>query len=306
MAEITKEMIFGTQKKQNNESSVPVSVEVPEEDKIIMVDTDKLVAYRGEQPIKYYSEADYQQLKESIARVGILNPIIVRKIEDEKYEIFSGHNRLKVALELGINPIPARLRNVDDEHAKLIMIDTNLCQRQDIPLSEKGEAYKMKLEALKKIRESEVAHDGQGASVKLIAENSVDSKTTIQRLIRTTELIEPLKEKLNKLEQLSLLAGVELSYISPEEQEIINKVLDDNNLKISVEQAENLRAIKGTITENAVYEVFKPKEKVITVKFTGRLSKSTFEKYKEKFASNEEFDEVVDRLLQDYFDLKVG
>lgn len=305
MEGLTKEMVFGTQKKKNDVPS-PIINEKTDEDRIVMIDTDKLVAYRGEQPIKYYSESDYQQLKESIARVGILNPIIVRKIEDDKFEIFSGHNRLKVAKELGINLIPARIRNVDDEHAKLIMIDTNLCQRQDIPLSEKGEAYKMKLETLKKIRENEVAHDEQGASVEIIAKDSGDSRATIQRLIRITELIKPLQLKVNKQEQISLLAGVELSHISPEEQEIINKVLDDNNLKISVEQAENLRAIKGTITEQSVYEVFKPKEKVITVKFTGKLSKSTFEKYKEKFASNEEFDEVVDRLLQDYFDLKVG
>lgn len=305
MEGLTKEMIFGTQKKHSNEP-MSVSTETVDEDKIIMINTDKLVDFRGEQPIKYYSESDYKQLKESIERVGILNPIIVREVEDGNYEIFSGHNRVKAAKELEINPIPARIRNVDDEHAKLIMIDTNLCQRQDIPLSEKGEAYKMRLEALKKIRENSPAQVEQGYSIEKVATNSNDSRATIQRLIRLTCLINPLKEKVNKLEQISLTAGVELSYISPEEQEIINKVMNDNHLKISIEQAENLRAIKGTITEESVLEMYKPKEKEKVIKFTGKISKKTYEAYKDKFNSDEEFDTVINKLLEEYFDLRVG
>ena len=143
-------------------------------------------------------------------------------------------------------------------------------------------------------------------SVENLALESKDSRPTIQRLIRITQLIKPLQEKVNNMVQLPLRAGVELSYINPEEQAIINKVMDDNNLKLSVEQAENLRAIKGTITEQSVLKMFKPKEKEKVIKFTGKISKKTYEAYKDKFNSDEEFDTVINKLLEEYFDLRVG
>jgi len=181
------------------------------------------------------------------------------------------------------------------------MLETNLCQRDDIPPVEKGFAYKMQLETLKKIREKEADRIGQGYSVEKIAEQSSDSKTTIQKLIRLTELIKPLQEKVNIGEQLSVTAGVELSYISIDEQKIVNKILEENNLKLSIAQSEEIRSIKCAITEQSIVEIFAPKPKEKQIKFTGKISKNTFQKYKEKFNNDEEFDELVNMLLEDYF-----
>ena len=294
-----KQDIFGTQKKRPIEVAEPT--ENIKKDEIIQIDTNKLVAYRGEHPFSFYSENDYNQLKESISKVGILVPIIVRKVEDDKYEIFSGHHRVKVAMELGINPIPAIVKNVDNDHAVLIMTDTNLCQREDIPLSEKGRAYKLRLEAIKRIREKGGAPMEHQKSVENLAGESKDSRPTIQRLIRITELIEPLQQKVNQLEQISLRAGVELSYLSHDEQSLLNEFIDENKLKISIEQAENIRAMRDNISKETLAELFRPKEKEHVVKYTGKLNKDIINKYRPRFNSDDEFSQLVDHLLEKHF-----
>lgn len=289
---IPKELIFGG-KKSPTESKEDTN-------NIKNIEISKMVDFRLGQPFSLYTEEKIEQMKESISRNGILTPIIARQIED-KYEIIAGHNRVKCAKELELKTVPVIIIDVDDDNAKLIMLETNLCQRDDIPPVEKGFAYKMQLETLKKIREKEADRIGQGYSVEKIAEQSSDSKTTIQKLIRLTELIKPLQEKVNIGEQLSVTAGVELSYISIDEQKIVNKILEENNLKLSIAQSEEIRSIKGAITEQSIVEIFAPKPKEKQIKFTGKISKNTFQKYKEKFKSNDEFDELVNMLLEDYF-----
>ena len=290
---IPKELIFGGKKSslENKEDT----------NNIKNIETSKMVEFRLGQPFSLYTTEKLEQMKASISRKGILSPIIARQIEDDKYEIIAGHNRVKCARELDIKTVPTMIVDVDDDNAKLIMLETNLCQRDDIPPVEKGMAYKLQLETLKKIREKEATHIEQGYSIEKVAEQSGDSRATIQRLIRLTELIEPLQTKVNKGEQVSVIAGVELSYINKDEQEIVNKVIDENNLKVSIGQAEGIRAIKGAISEQSIVEIFAPKPKEKQIKFTGKISKNTFQKYKEKFNSNDEFDELVNKLLEEYF-----
>lgn len=290
---IPKELIFGGKKTPTENKEVNNNIK--------QIEVSKMVDFRLGQPFSLYSKEKMEQMKESILRNGILSPIIARAIEEDKYEIIAGHNRVKCARELDIQTVPTIIVEVDDDNAKLIMLETNLCQRDDIPPVEKGVAYKMQLETLKKIREKEATQIEQGYSVEKIAKQSGDSRATIQRLIRLTELIESLQEKVNKGEQIPISAGVELSYINKEEQEVINKILEDNNLKLTIAQAEYLREIKGTITEQSVVEMFAPKKKEAEVKFTGKISKDTLKKYREKFASNDEFDELINKLLEEYF-----
>ena len=290
---IPKELIFGGKK------TTPETKE--DTNNIKNIEISKMVDFRLGQPFSLYTEEKMGQMKESISRNGILTPIIARQIEEDKYEIIAGHNRVKCAKELDFKTVPTMIIDVDDDNAKLIMLETNLCQRDDIPPVEKGIAYKMQLETLKKIRENGATQIEQGYSIEKVAEQSGDSRATIQRLIRLTELIKPLQEKVNIGEQLPVSAGVELSYINKEEQEIVNKIIEDNKLKLSIGQAEEIRAIKGAITEQSIVEIFAPKSKEKQIKFTGKISKNTFQKYKEKFNSNEEFDELVNMLLEDYF-----
>ena len=307
MSAYTKEMIFGSPKK--NIDSTKENEELQEQ--IVYLDMDKMVDFREGQPFSMYKEEKEKQMKESISRLGILHPILVRKIENERYEILDGRHRVKYSKELGNKKAPSIIKNVDDDVARLIMLETTLNQREDIPPCEKGLGYKMQLETLKKIREKslahgeqvendEDAHDEQEASIDIIASKSKDSRATIQRHIRLAELIVPLQEKVNIGEQITLLAGVELSYINPEEQEIINKYIEEKNIKISKDIASNLRSIKGTITEETISELFIPKEKV--AKFTGKINKETVKKYKKHFKTNDDFNDLVSKLLEEYFE----
>ena len=198
--------------------------------------------------------------------------------------------------------VPSTIVDADDNVAKLIMLETNLCQRDNIPPTEKGLAYKIQLEILKKMREEGAVPVGQGYSIEELSEKVEESMTNIKRLIRLTELIKPLQDKVNaNLDQVSIRAGVELSYINPEEQEIINKVLDENNLKLKISQAETLRSMSGEITEKNILELFITKNKEKPKKFTGKLNKETLKKYKEKFSSDDDFNQLVDKLLEEHF-----
>lgn len=262
---------------------------------ILNIELDKLVAFRKKQPFSMYDETKKQEVLESIKKNGVLVPIIVREIENNKYEIISGHNRVNCSKELHLSTIPAQIVNCDDQKATLIMIDTNLCNRDKILPVEKGYAYKMKMEILK--------NNPEISNIREFIENSQDgtnnNKTQIYRYIRLTELIKPIQEKVN-LETIPITAGAELSYLTAEEQEIVNQVLEDEQIKLSVAQAQKIRLKKNNITYEIVLKIIR-NEKIKAEKFTGKLDRKIFKEYKDKFNSNKEFSLLVKKLLDDYF-----
>ena len=277
---------------------------------ITMIDINLLDEFKNH-IFSSISQNKFEELKESISRSGVLSPIIVRRKQD-RYEIISGHNRTKSCKELGINEIPAIIKDYDDDMAELIMIETNLAQRENILPCEKGLAYKKRLELIKKIsKENDIkASDSNGNTEKFpvgtlpsldkLADESNDSRTQIQRYIRLTELNNELKNKVNS-DVIGIRAGVELSYINPEEQEIVNDIIEETNIKLSTNQAEKLRAERGTITRDNVLEIIKGKPKKKEDKFTGKLLKNTYKKYKDKFANDKEFSELIDILLENHY-----
>lgn len=273
-------------------------VEMPkiENDKnIINIELSKLVAFRERQPFSMYDETKKQEVLESIKENGVLVPIIVRKIPDGKYEIISGHNRVECSKELHLSTIPAQIVDCDDNKATLILIDTNICNRDKIPPVEKGYAYKMKRDILK--------NNSNIANINKFNYNSQfgteDGKTQIYRYIRLTELIKILQEKVNN-EIIPFNAGVEISYLSKEEQEIVNQVIEDEQIKLSIIQAQKIRSKKNNITYELVSKILK-NERIKEEKFTGKLNKQVFKEYKDRFSSDKEFSSLVKKLLDDYF-----
>ncbi len=262
---------------------------------IINIELSKLVAFRKRQPFSMYDETKEQEALESIKENGVLVPIIIRKIDGEKYEIISGHNRVNCSKRLGLSTIPAQIVECDDNKATLIMIDTNLCNRDKIPPVEKGYAYKMKMEILK--------NNSNMSNIKEFNENSPQEKNTslaqIYRYIRLTELINTLQEKTNN-EIIPIKAGVELSYLSQEEQEIINQVIEDEQIKLTLVQAQKIRLKKNNITYEIVLKILK-NEKIKVEKFTGKLDRKIFKEYKDRFNSDKEFSILIKKLLDDYF-----
>ena len=134
-------------------------------------------------------------------------------------------------------------------------------------------------------------------------ENSHNENNTslaqIYRYIRLTELIKPLQDRVN-FEQINLMAGVELSYLSKEEQEIVNQVIEDEQTKLSLVQAQKIRANKNNITYTELLKLLKNDKNKVD-KFTGKLNKQVFKEYKDKFDSDKEFSILVKKLLDDYF-----
>lgn len=281
---------------------------------IVMIDVNLLDEFNNH-IFSAISQSKFEELKESVSRSGVLSPIIVRKKQDryDRYEIISGHNRTRCCKELNINEIPAIIKDYDDDMAELIMIDTNLAQRETILPCEKGLAYKKRLELIKKLRKGndiKASNDNalmenvpvgqEETSIDKLADESNDSRTQIQRFIRLTELNNDLKNKVNS-DVIGIRAGVELSYIKPEEQIIVNDFIDENNFKLTTAQAQKLRAVYGTITKDNVMEIIKGNPKKKEDKFTGRLLKNIFKKYKDKFANDKEFSELIDFLLENHY-----
>lgn len=262
------------------------------------IELEKLVDFRKGQPFSIYTDLEKEQMKQSIKENGIINPIIIRKIDEEKYEIISGHNRVKCCRELGLKKIPCIIKNCNDDEATLIMIDSNLCNREKILPVEKGYAYKRKNDILKN-----GVNLSDTNTLQLKFQNGTeDGKTQIYRFIRLTYLIKNLQEKVNK-EQLSVNAGVEISYLSEEKQEIVNTVIEEKKIKLSVVQAQKIKMLKNNITYEIVINIIENK-KVKIDKFTGKLEKRAIKIYKDKFKNNKEFTDLILELLENYFENK--
>ncbi len=290
--DVRKKFVVDKPPETTEKTKIP---KVENNNNIINIELSKLVAFRKRQPFSMYDETKKQEVLESIRENGVLVPIIVRKIANDKYEIISGHNRVECSKELQLSTIPAQIVDCDDNKATLIMIDTNLCNRDKILPVEKGYAYKMKMEILK--------NNPNISNIKEFIDNSQvgteEGKTQIYRYIRLTELIKPMQEKVN-LEKIPITAGAELSYLSNEEQEIINQVIEDEQIKLSLVQAQKIRLKKNNITYELVLRIVK-NEKVKIEKFTGKLNKQVFKEYKNRFSSDKEFSILVKKLLDDYF-----
>ena len=254
----------------------------------------------------------FDELKESISRVGVLSPIIVRRKKD-RYEIISGHNRTKCCRELNIKEVPAIIKDYDDDMSELIMIETNLAQRENILPCEKGLAYKKRYEILKKLKlkneleysdtnglEQKVPGGLKVGSLEKLANESEDSISQIKRYMKLTELNDELKDKVNK-DIIGIKAGYELSFIKPEEQKIVNDFIDETNTKLTTSQAQKIRAGYGEITKDNIEEIIKGKPKRKEIRFSGKLTSNIYKKYKDKFTNDKEFSELIDFLLENYY-----
>ena len=181
-------------------------------EEITPVDITELKPY-AEQPFKVLLDESMNELCASIEQYGVLSPVIVRPHSEGGYEVLSGHRRVKACELLGIEEVPVVVKDLDDDTAAILLVDSNL-QRENILPSEKAFAYKLKLEALKhqgKKLETTSCQIGtkseSSRSDELISINSDDSARQIQRYIRLTNLIDPLIEMIDKNE-MAMSAGV--------------------------------------------------------------------------------------------------
>lgn len=209
------------------------------------ISIDLLVPWEN-QPFRMYSEYKLHELAESIKENGLLSRIIVCPIESGKYRILAGHNRVEACRLAGITTIPSIVKNVDENRAKLIMTDTNLCQRTELLPSERAYAYKAQKEALIAL--------GSPRSTAAIAEKYGEGRATVQRYISCSRLVPELMELLDS-GRINLLPAVSFSGMPDESQRSVAAYLNRNtDRKITADQADMLAEFRF-ITESDIMEL---------------------------------------------------
>ncbi len=209
-------------------------------------------------PFAVKDDDSMKETVESIKEYGVLTPAIVRPREDGGYEIVAGHRRKRACELAGLETMPCLIRDIDRDLATIIMVDTNL-QRENISPMEKAQAYKMKLEAIRRragrpARENS-AQLGQNfrgrSSREVLAENSPDSSSQIQRLIRLTELSPQLQQMVDD-KKIAVTPAVEISYLKPEEQALLVETIYSEQATPSLSQAQRMKKLSqsGDLNED--------------------------------------------------------
>lgn len=264
----------------------------------------ELVPFK-DHPFKVVDDEAMLRTTESIAQYGVLTPLIARPLEAGGYEIISGHRRAHAAELAGLTEVPVLVRQMDDDAATVLMVDSNL-QRENILPSERAYAYKMKLEAMKHQGERLDLTSGQlgqksvgAVSGDVLAEQSGESSRQVQRYIRLTNLIPELLEMVDQ-KQISFNPAVELSYLAPEEQEIFMQAMDEVQASPSLSQAQRLKKLaqEGNFTMDAAREIMNEVKK-------GDLERVTFRneqlrKYFPRSYTTQQMQDTIIKLLDQW------
>lgn len=218
-----------------------------EEGKVVNIELKDLVEFQ-DSPFKVKMDYEMEELIESISEFGILIPLLVRKIANDKYEIISGHRRFFALSQLEILSVPAIVEsNMSDEDAIICMIDANL-HREKISYSEKAYAYKKKYEAIKRKngrkKGGQIDHQKGKKTIQIMAENAEESAKKIQRYIKITELIPELLDLLDK-GLLSFTPAEQLAYIKKEEQKMFLEAMDYCQVSPSLSQAQRIKKLSN-------------------------------------------------------------
>ena len=243
-------------------------------------------------PFQVRWDARMEELIASIKENGVLVPGVARIRPQGGYEIIAGHSRKFACEQAGLSEMPMFIRNVSDDDAIVMMVDSNI-QREDILPSEKAWAYKMKYDAIK--------HQGKkGNSLKLLEESSGDKGKTIQRYIWLTNLIENLLHMVDR-GRIGFVVGVRLSELKKDDQQILDKYLTENEKqKISVKQAGDIvkAGKKANLTEEILKDILRKE-----VKQQQRMLTLSLERMSEFFPENvseAQMEEVILNLLEEW------
>ena len=236
-------------------------------EKIREIPLDQLVPFK-DHPFKVIDDESMMDTVQSIREHGILLPLIARPMPDGKYEIVSGHRRSHAGKLAGLETVPVIVRDLDDDAAVILMVDSNL-QRENILPSERAFAFKMKLKAMKHQGQrldltcSQVGNKLQGKkSSEVLAEQIGQSKNQIFRFIRLTELLPELLDLVDE-RKLAFNSAVEVSYLNPEEQGWLAETIDSEQSTPSLSQAQRLKRFSqdGKLTEDMVLAIMSEQKK---------------------------------------------
>ena len=257
---------------------------------IIEVALGKLYNFKNH-PFRVVDDEAMQEMVDSIKQYGVLVPAVARPREQGGYELLSGHRRHHASEIAGKETMPVIIKECNDDEATVIMVDANI-QREDILVSEKARAYRMKYDAMK--------HQGAagGHSLKEMSEQAGDSMKTIQRLICVADLNENL---LNLLDQkkLGIRQGVDLSFLEKEQQAVVYKVITEMGVSLSWEVSTRIKEAgkKGYLNADYLKDILThEKQKVRKVIF----NQKKLDNYFEPNMSSEDIEELIVKLLDEW------
>ncbi|MDR3823948.1 MAG: ParB/RepB/Spo0J family partition protein [Clostridia bacterium] len=258
-----------------------------------------------EQPFKVLLDESMDELVESIQQSGVLSPIIARPHKDGGYEILSGHRRAKACEIAGITEVPVVIKNLDDDTAAILLVDSNL-QRENILPSEKAFAYQLKLEAMRRkagrpTKENyvQIEHNLSGStSREELSKEIGESPAQIQRYIRLTNLIDPILDMVDN-KQIAMNAAVEISYLGSKEQTDVLKAIEAEEVAPSIEQAKKLRRFSedGRLNGDVVLSIMqeqKPEKVSITLK------ENRLRKYFPQTFTVKQMEDTIEKLLANW------
>ena len=259
---------------------------------------DQLKPFKNH-PFKVRDDQRMLDTVDSIREYGVLVPAIARPDPEGGYELISGHRRKRGCEMAGLQTMPVIIRNLDDDAAVLVMIDSNI-QREELLPSERAFAYKMKLEALKhQGARSDLTSSQLGTKLRadeLLAQQAGESRNQVQRFIRLTELISELLDMVDE-RKLAFNPAVEVSYLKRDEQRMLLEAMDAEQTTPSLSQAQRLKKFsqEGRLTEEAMSAIMSEEKKSDMDKVT--LRSDTLRRYFPKSYTPKQMERTIIKLL---------
>ena len=256
-------------------------------------------------PFKVLDDESMQRTVESVEQYGVLSPLIARPRPEGGYEIISGHRRQHAAQLAGLDTLPVIVRNMDDDAAVLLMVDSNL-QRENILPSERAFAYKMKLEALKNqgarsdLTCGQIGHKSNGAKARdIVADESGDNARNVQRFIRLTNLVPELLDMVDE-KKIAFNPAVELSYLDESQQRDFLEAMQDTQNAPSLSQALRLKKLaqEGHFSYDVAFAVMGEEKKDELDKVV--IKNDTLRKYFPRSYTPKQMEDTIIKLLEQW------
>ena len=277
-------------------------------EKIQILPLSELHPFEGH-PFQVRDDEEMDKMVDSVKEYGVMTPAIVRPRRDGGYEIVAGHRRCHASRRAGVDTMPCIVRELDDDTAIILMVDSN-CQREHILPSEKAKAYEMKLNAIKRQGQRSDLTSGQlgqklshGVSVEQVADDAGTSIKQVQRFIRLNKLTPDLMQLVDD-GRLKTTPAVELSYLTPEEQEEFLSYMEEEGCTPSLSQAQKLKAAskESVLTKDKIHGIMsarspsvKPREPQLTI------AVSKVERYFPKGFTSDQMQNLIVKLLENYY-----
>ena len=285
---------------RGRKKTAPPAQQPPQEEVVVRLPLTDLHPF-PDHPFQVRDDEEMRETIQSVKEYGVIVPAIVRPREEGGYEIVAGHRRKYACEQTGLDTMPVLIRNLDRDAATIIMVDSNL-QRENILPSERAKAYKMKLEAIKRQgARNDLTSDQVGQkskwSIEQIAEQAGESKSQVQRYIRLNELSPELLQMVDE-KKIAFNPAYELSFLKPEEQQMLVTTIDYEQATPSLSQAQRMKKFSqaGRLNEDSMLAIMSEEKK--PEKFSLTFDGDRIRKYFPKSYTPLQMENTIIKLLE--------